>query len=256
MGKRTGLIGGDADGTRHYTRAFGGFARPRSRVQRRAAPTLRARVSRAEASHSDRPDTLAPSESGLILPVRNADTSCRKCFVECSSVARWLAPAGSSLRPTGYSPSSLGRSVSRSVLLATSVQTFFTHAVLERDLSDDFLALTVLASQLFDFVTGGFPDRMSRQLFLPRLEKVLAPSVVEVGGDAFSPTQIRDAPGRGAALLRSVSSQLQRKCTDRRGDTRIDSVRGRTAQRLVAGSPCGWIRRAGRRADRRGRWLR
>jgi hypothetical protein len=118
------------------------------------------------------------------------------------------------------------------------------------------ISATVLASQLFDFVTGGFPDRMSRQLFLPRLEKVLAPSVVEVGGDAFSPTQIRDAPGRGAALLRSVSSQLQRKCTDRRGDTRIDSVRGRTAQRLVAGSPCGWIRRAGRRADRRGRWLR
>ena len=72
-------------------------------------------------------------------------------------------------------------------------QTFFEHAVLERDLGNHFLQLAILASQVLDFVAGGFPDRISSQLFLPRLEKVLAPSVIQVPGDAFAPTQVRDA---------------------------------------------------------------
>jgi len=67
------------------------------------------------------------------------------------------------------------------------------HTVLERDLGDDLLQLAVLASQILDFVAGRFAHSVSRKLLLPRLEKVLAPSVVEVRGDAFSPTQIRDA---------------------------------------------------------------
>jgi hypothetical protein len=72
-------------------------------------------------------------------------------------------------------------------------QTFFEHSVLERDLGDDFFQLPVLASQIFDFVTGGFSDGVTSQLFLPCFEKVLAPSVVEVRGDAFSSAQIGDA---------------------------------------------------------------
>jgi hypothetical protein len=72
-------------------------------------------------------------------------------------------------------------------------QTFFEYTILERDLGDDFLQFPVLASQVFDFVTGGLSDRVSSQLLLACLEKVLAPSVVEVGRDAFSATEVRDA---------------------------------------------------------------
>ena len=72
-------------------------------------------------------------------------------------------------------------------------QTFFEHAVLERDLSNDFLELPVLASQIFDFVAGRFSDRVASQLLLARFEKVLAPAVVEVRSDAFSATQAGDA---------------------------------------------------------------
>ncbi len=64
-------------------------------------------------------------------------------------------------------------------------QTFFEYPVLERDLSNHFLQFPVLASQVPDFVTGGFPNRVACQLLLARLEKVLAPAVVEVGRDAF-----------------------------------------------------------------------
>ncbi len=71
-------------------------------------------------------------------------------------------------------------------------QTFFEYTVLERDLGDDLLQLSVLASQVFDLVAGRFSDRVARQLLLARFEKVLAPSVVEVRGDAFSSTQISD----------------------------------------------------------------
>ena len=72
-------------------------------------------------------------------------------------------------------------------------QTFFEHTVLERDLGDDFLEFPVFASQVLHFVAGGFSDRVASQLLLARLEKVLAPSVVEVRGDAFSTTEIGDA---------------------------------------------------------------
>jgi hypothetical protein len=73
-------------------------------------------------------------------------------------------------------------------------QTFFEHAILERDLGDDFLQLPVLASQAFDFVSiGRFSDGVTGKLLLARFEKVLAPSVVEVRGDALSSTEIRDA---------------------------------------------------------------
>ena len=72
-------------------------------------------------------------------------------------------------------------------------QTFFEHAVLKRGLGNNFLQLAILASQVFDFVSGGFSDCVASQLFLAGLEKVLAPSVVEVGCDAFSSTQIGDA---------------------------------------------------------------
>ena len=70
---------------------------------------------------------------------------------------------------------------------------FFEHTVLERDLRDDFFEFPVLASQILDFVTRGFPDRVSRQLLLPRLEKVLAPSVVEVGSNAFPEAELGNA---------------------------------------------------------------
>ena len=72
-------------------------------------------------------------------------------------------------------------------------QTFFEHTVLERDLGDDFLEFPVFASQVLHFVAGGFSDRVASQLLLARLEKVLAPSVVEVRGDALSSTEIGDA---------------------------------------------------------------
>ena len=65
-------------------------------------------------------------------------------------------------------------------------QTFFEHAVLEHHLGDDFFEFSVLASQIFDFVTGRFSDGVAGQLLLARFEKVLAPAVVEVGRDAFS----------------------------------------------------------------------
>jgi hypothetical protein len=68
----------------------------------------------------------------------------------------------------------------------------FLHAVLERDLGDDLLQLSVLAAQVFDFVTGGFPGRVASQLLLARFEKVLAPALVEVRGDAFSTAQVGD----------------------------------------------------------------
>jgi len=72
-------------------------------------------------------------------------------------------------------------------------QTFFEHTVLERDLGDDFLEFPVFASQVLHFVAGGFSDRVASQLLLARLEKVLAPSVVEVRGDTLSSTEIGDA---------------------------------------------------------------
>ena len=71
-------------------------------------------------------------------------------------------------------------------------QTFFEHSVLERDLGDNFFELPVLASQVFDFVTGGFSNRVARELVLARFEKVFAPAVVEVRGDALSSTEIGD----------------------------------------------------------------
>ena len=72
-------------------------------------------------------------------------------------------------------------------------QTFFENAVLEGHLGDDLLELPVLVSEIFDFVCRRFPDRIARQLLLPRLEEVLAPSVVEVRGDALATTQVGDA---------------------------------------------------------------
>jgi hypothetical protein len=74
-----------------------------------------------------------------------------------------------------------------------SRQTFFEHSVLECDLGDDFLQFPILASQIFDFVSDGLSDGVSGKLLLARFEKVLAPSVVEVRGDAFSTTEIGDA---------------------------------------------------------------
>ncbi len=65
-------------------------------------------------------------------------------------------------------------------------QTFFEHAIFERDLGDDFLELPVLGPQLLDFVTGGFAHGVARELFLARFEKVLAPAIVEVGGNALA----------------------------------------------------------------------
>ena len=60
------------------------------------------------------------------------------------------------------------------------------------------LSSLVLASQVFDFVTGGFADRVACQLLLARFEKILAPAVVEVRGNAFS-----DDRSRRNALLAS-----------------------------------------------------
>jgi hypothetical protein len=54
---------------------------------------------------------------------------------------------------------------------------------------DDLLQLAILASRVFDFVAGGFPERVSSKLLLTRLEEGPAPSIVVVGGDAFSPRQ-------------------------------------------------------------------
>ena len=72
-------------------------------------------------------------------------------------------------------------------------QTFFEHTVLERDIGDDLLELPVLGPQLFDFVAGGLPDGVSCQLLLARLQEVLAPALVEVGGDALATAQLGDA---------------------------------------------------------------
>ena len=47
--------------------------------------------------------------------------------------------------------------------------------------------------RILDFVCGGFAHRVARQLPLACLEKVLAPSVVQVRGDAFSAAQVGDA---------------------------------------------------------------
>jgi hypothetical protein len=44
------------------------------------------------------------------------------------------------------------------------------HTVLEPDLGNDFLQLSVLASQILDFVAGGFPDRVASKLLLARFE--------------------------------------------------------------------------------------
>jgi hypothetical protein len=71
-------------------------------------------------------------------------------------------------------------------------QTFFEHAVAERDLGHDFLELPILRAQSLHFVAGRFANGVTSQLLLARFEKVLAPAVVEVRGDAFTTTQFRD----------------------------------------------------------------
>jgi hypothetical protein len=72
-------------------------------------------------------------------------------------------------------------------------QTFFEDPVLQSDLGDDLLQLTVLGVQIFDLVTGGLTNRVAGQALLARLEEVLALAVVQVGGDALSPAKLRDA---------------------------------------------------------------
>ena len=47
-------------------------------------------------------------------------------------------------------------------------QTFFEHAVFERDFGDDFLELSILGTQIFDFVAGGLANGVSRELLLAR----------------------------------------------------------------------------------------
>ena len=90
-------------------------------------------------------------------------------------------------------------------------QTFFEYTVLECDLGDDFLEFSVLASQVLDFVSGGFSDCVASQLFLAGLEKVFAPSVVEVGCDAFSSTQIGDALLTSQPLENNADLLLRRE---------------------------------------------
>lgn len=72
-------------------------------------------------------------------------------------------------------------------------QTFFEDLVLERDLRDDSLRLAVRDSQILDLVTGGFADRVAGKTLLTRFENVLSPAVVQVGHDAFSSAELRDA---------------------------------------------------------------
>ncbi len=71
-------------------------------------------------------------------------------------------------------------------------QTFFEHAIFERDLGDDFLELSVLGPQFLDFVAGGFAHGVSRELLLARFEEVLAPAIIEVGGNALAAAQLGD----------------------------------------------------------------
>ena len=54
-------------------------------------------------------------------------------------------------------------------------------------------AVRLTKRQVFDFVAGGFTNRVAGQLLLARFEEILAPSVVEVRRDAFSPAEFRDA---------------------------------------------------------------
>jgi hypothetical protein len=55
-------------------------------------------------------------------------------------------------------------------------QTFFEHTVLERHLGDDFFEFSVLASQIFDFVTG-VPYRIwngDQRAFVPQSDGAMA----------------------------------------------------------------------------------
>ena len=82
---------------------------------------------------------------------------------------------------------------SRVGLLAKTRQTFFEHAILQRDLGDHLLQLSVLVAQVFDFVARGFAKRIARQLLLAGLKEILAPAVVEIRRDALSAAEFRHA---------------------------------------------------------------
>ncbi len=84
-------------------------------------------------------------------------------------------------------------SASRVVLLSKTRQTFFESPVLECDLGHHLLQLAVLGAEILDLITGRLPDRVTGQLLLACLQKLLAPAVVEVRRDALSATQLRDA---------------------------------------------------------------
>jgi hypothetical protein len=56
-------------------------------------------------------------------------------------------------------------------------QTFFEHAIFERDLGDDFLELPVLGPQLLDFVAGGFADGVACELLLASFQELLIPAL-------------------------------------------------------------------------------
>jgi len=70
---------------------------------------------------------------------------------------------------------------------------------LQCDLGNDFLELPVLCAKILDIVAGRLPQRVAGELLLAGFEEVFGPAVVEVRGDAFTPTQV------GHALLASQS---------------------------------------------------
>ncbi len=68
-------------------------------------------------------------------------------------------------------------------------QTFFEHAVFECDLGDDFFEFSILGPQILDFVASGFADSVACELLLTRFQEILAPALVEVGGNALAAAQ-------------------------------------------------------------------
>jgi hypothetical protein len=72
-------------------------------------------------------------------------------------------------------------------------QTFFEHAVLESELGHHLFQIAILSAKVLDLIAGRFANRVSGELLLAALQKVLAPPVVEIGGDAFPTTELGDA---------------------------------------------------------------
>ena len=70
---------------------------------------------------------------------------------------------------------------------------FFQGPVLQSKLCHQLLELLHVTPELFDFIAAGLPLGVPCQSLFTRLQEFLAPFVVEVLVDAFSPAELCDS---------------------------------------------------------------